>query len=626
MTPRHFIRNSTPDILDESSDLSLVCQDGKVSGHQWILAKHSTFLKRLFEEESSLSTAELLRSHILGLPDYLKLHKKKADMVHLYLPDHSSREVKQLISLLYDGQTSAISPLSDLVQSENRLKVWLLVQNLCIDQSGGLPNLAELETIKISTKTADTYPDTASNCKPFLHHRDTASNSQASLHQSDTASHSQSSLHHRDTNSHSVVDHSSSPSRPTSTSSLSISSRSFSPTTQEVATSTTNETDLELSPPKQPFLSSCGGERAEVEILGKQSCSISSVHLNSFPKRISSSRKSFGSSTTNEGQKIVKSKLNSSSLHGVSVKPSELPLNPSGITPRPSQSSTNTPVFTSNFQQCDSNRETSSTDSKPDSKIKEPLAEGTKSAEDFLLTTDNIKTQDLELIDTDQDVKEVDTDQSLVESEVPSASDHSEFKLKSAVVKLTRLNLSFFENIQKDTSREQADASATDIADEDTESGCLNEDMEVCEIVSEQLNSIRSPTRSRAKPESLKVLFCSVDMKPQVIEDHERVRRPSAPQSTWKEAVTSSCDFSEPSFDKVEEISSCSDSLDDSLMSGREKEPTTQLENMKRDVYSSMEPKRTKHILEIVEGTNNSSKIKNDKNSNSQGKCKKKYL
>jgi hypothetical protein len=55
------------------SDLTFVCQDGVTHAHQFVLEKHSHFLKKFFTSQSTLVGVALNQPIVKGLPATLKV-------------------------------------------------------------------------------------------------------------------------------------------------------------------------------------------------------------------------------------------------------------------------------------------------------------------------------------------------------------------------------------------------------------------------------------------------------------------------------------------------------------------------------------------------------------------------
>ena len=77
-------------------------------------------------------------------------------MIQIHLPNYTLLTVNLLLDLLYTGKTSQ---LGDLDESKGQLNIRLLYKDLGIDpESGGLPDIAELDTVEMDrvTKTSKT--------------------------------------------------------------------------------------------------------------------------------------------------------------------------------------------------------------------------------------------------------------------------------------------------------------------------------------------------------------------------------------------------------------------------------------------------------------------------------------
>jgi len=135
-----------------TSDLVLVCKDNlKVFAHQFLLARHSPFLKQLFTCMASLERVELVTSRVEGVPDQLKMENLSQQTISLFVPDFTASTVEILLDLIYSGQsrsTGEIDPLS------KQLNVINLYKDLGFDPNlmGGLPVIAELDQVLLEKR------------------------------------------------------------------------------------------------------------------------------------------------------------------------------------------------------------------------------------------------------------------------------------------------------------------------------------------------------------------------------------------------------------------------------------------------------------------------------------------
>jgi len=135
-----------------TSDLVLVCKGNlKVFAHQFLLAKHSPFLKQLFTGMASLERVELVTSRVEGVPNKLKMEISSQHKISLFVPDYTASTVEILLDLIYSGQsrsTGEIDPIS------KQLNVINLYKDLGFDPNlmGGLPVIAELDQVLLEKR------------------------------------------------------------------------------------------------------------------------------------------------------------------------------------------------------------------------------------------------------------------------------------------------------------------------------------------------------------------------------------------------------------------------------------------------------------------------------------------
>ena len=82
-----------------TSDLVLVCKGNlKVFAHQFLLARHSPFLKQLFTGMASLERVELVTSiPLIGVPDQLKMETISQHTISLFVPAYTATTVEILL-------------------------------------------------------------------------------------------------------------------------------------------------------------------------------------------------------------------------------------------------------------------------------------------------------------------------------------------------------------------------------------------------------------------------------------------------------------------------------------------------------------------------------------------------
>jgi hypothetical protein len=74
MFKKKFSRPPTSPLRSSQlSDLTFVCQDGVAHAHQFVLEKHSPFLKKFFNSQSTLVGVALNQPIVKGLPATLKV-------------------------------------------------------------------------------------------------------------------------------------------------------------------------------------------------------------------------------------------------------------------------------------------------------------------------------------------------------------------------------------------------------------------------------------------------------------------------------------------------------------------------------------------------------------------------
>jgi len=159
MFEKKFVRPRLCFIRSERlSDVKLVCEDGVANAHQFVLERHSPFLKKFFVSQSTLVGVTLNHPRVMGLPSTLKERREPSPMVQIHLPNYTLLTVNLLLDLLYTGKTSQ---LGDLDESMGQLNIRLLYKDLGMDpESGGLPDIAELDTVEMdrvkkTSKTAN---------------------------------------------------------------------------------------------------------------------------------------------------------------------------------------------------------------------------------------------------------------------------------------------------------------------------------------------------------------------------------------------------------------------------------------------------------------------------------------
>eukprot|EP00092_Neocalanus_flemingeri_P000635 GFUD01000677.1.p1 GENE.GFUD01000677.1~~GFUD01000677.1.p1 ORF type:complete len:1703 (-),score=454.85 GFUD01000677.1:96-5204(-) len=148
MFKKKFVRPPTSLVRSSNlSDLTYVCQDGLVFAHQFVLGRHSPFLKKLFAMQSTLVGVTLNQPRLKGLPHTLKERREPSHMVHIHLPDYTILTVNLLLDLLYIGKTDQCGEID---QSMGQLSIRLLYEDLGIkEEGGGLPDIAELDTVEV---------------------------------------------------------------------------------------------------------------------------------------------------------------------------------------------------------------------------------------------------------------------------------------------------------------------------------------------------------------------------------------------------------------------------------------------------------------------------------------------
>jgi len=150
MRQQNFKRNYQEIVRNQfSSDLEFICQDGTAYAHQYLLGKHSHFLKKeLFASLSVLNDVELIDPVIAGLKRKLKT-KRAALPITILLPDFSIQTVNILLDLLYYGQSKSTGPCDPVTKE---LCLSHLYRELGItSEFGGLPDISELELVPLTT-------------------------------------------------------------------------------------------------------------------------------------------------------------------------------------------------------------------------------------------------------------------------------------------------------------------------------------------------------------------------------------------------------------------------------------------------------------------------------------------
>ena len=81
-----------------TSDLIFICKGNlKVFAHQFLLARHSPFLKLLFNGMASLERVELVTSKVEGVPDQLKIETSSQQTMSIFVPEYTANTVEVLL-------------------------------------------------------------------------------------------------------------------------------------------------------------------------------------------------------------------------------------------------------------------------------------------------------------------------------------------------------------------------------------------------------------------------------------------------------------------------------------------------------------------------------------------------
>ena len=81
-----------------TSDLIFICKGNlKVFAHQFLLARHSPFLKLLFNGMASLEQVELMTSKVEGVPDQLKIETSSQQTMSIFVPEYTANTVEVLL-------------------------------------------------------------------------------------------------------------------------------------------------------------------------------------------------------------------------------------------------------------------------------------------------------------------------------------------------------------------------------------------------------------------------------------------------------------------------------------------------------------------------------------------------
>ena len=81
-----------------TSDLIFICKGNlKVFAHQFLLARHSPFLKLLFNGMASLERVELVTSKVEGVPDQLKIETSSQHTMSIFVPEYTANTVEVLL-------------------------------------------------------------------------------------------------------------------------------------------------------------------------------------------------------------------------------------------------------------------------------------------------------------------------------------------------------------------------------------------------------------------------------------------------------------------------------------------------------------------------------------------------
>jgi len=135
-----------------TSDLLFICKEGKkVHAHQYVLGRHSPYLRQFFTSMQNLEQVDLVTTQVKGLPDKLKADRSSQQVV-VMLPDYSKESVEIILDILYTGQSKSTGAV-DIISKQ--LTVIHLYKDFGIDhRNGGLPKIEDLEQIKVAQKPA----------------------------------------------------------------------------------------------------------------------------------------------------------------------------------------------------------------------------------------------------------------------------------------------------------------------------------------------------------------------------------------------------------------------------------------------------------------------------------------
>ena len=104
-------------------------------------------LKKMFKFHSTLVEVTLNQPKVKGLPTTIKERREACSMMQIHLPHYTILTVNLLLDLLYTGKTKQCGEID---QSSGQLYLVVLYSDLGIEaDGGGLPDIAELETIEL---------------------------------------------------------------------------------------------------------------------------------------------------------------------------------------------------------------------------------------------------------------------------------------------------------------------------------------------------------------------------------------------------------------------------------------------------------------------------------------------
>jgi len=131
-------------------DVKLVCKDGDVFAHQFLLGRQSAMLREAVRAQAGLLELELIQPKLAGLPLKLKeVSRQHQAGVVILLPDYSKVTTELLLDLLYTGraQHPRLEQHAPLMRS--------LYADLGLgSEHGGLPDIAELDTFEVEVFAA----------------------------------------------------------------------------------------------------------------------------------------------------------------------------------------------------------------------------------------------------------------------------------------------------------------------------------------------------------------------------------------------------------------------------------------------------------------------------------------